>query len=652
MAKHWIRDVIIPAAQPYFGNCPEANLITYNFLRCAGWDWVWECDGEITADSSRNPNHVPDGNMETAGVTNWTVVAGGTRSKVTTPVQSGLQALRVVASAPGDGVRSDALTTITALSGGNSGSGVMAGPNGRGEMDLTIANAYFTPADLGSYVLISGSSQPTNNGKFLITRVLSTTRIMLLNPAGVAEGYTSLPPFPYTITLYAAPKYELVFQARNSQTWTVEVDPGTGVFASVGTIPASGGAYVQHHFEFNRPVGGGGSVYVRFVASAADTLYLDSMFAYRSYWENNGGLWKGTDGIITAPDKFSTAGSYTLTADDVGWHVFIWDPTNNKNSGCYKITAVAVGVATLDLRSGTAALVAASGLTWRLIHLTNSASTGDVAQRYSGFGLQSPHTSNWRLFFRQNEQAGSNYKGTQIWAAPEDTDFDTSTGAFYLTGPSTQRLREGKYYATNANSVTDMHLWGCIYDTVAITTRTFLMVEDDGSFVTFAHYDTTSGYHGCVFAGYTGADSDHPDVEEFALLARWENPSSSYSEIDFKLYAASFGYAGTGFTPEKLAISVGTAVLGYTPHGTSGEATFIEEMSNAGPNPWSGKEWIRPLIIWRDKWMNGGCPSMRLLTNGLFQTRKNMTSLTTFDSNAYIHFAKGLCWEWSGEAII
>lgn len=645
MTKHWVRDVLITHPDGVYGGDPQMNTILYNFLRVAGWEWIWECDGEITADMNRNPNHVPDGNMESAGVTNWTVVVGGTRSKVSTPVKSGLQALSVVASASGDGVRSDALISITTWGGGSSGIGSMTGPNGRGEMTLNVTPAMFTTADLGSYIKITGSAQPTNNGTFLITGVLSTSRIRFLNPLGVAEFYTDLPPFPYIITIVTQAKYELVFQASNSQTWTVEVDPGTGSFASVGTIPASGGSYVQRHMEFHRQ--GAGAVYVRFVASAADTLYLDAMFAFRSYWEYNGGLWQGTDGILTASDKFSTAGSYTLTGDDVGWFVFVYDPTNNKNSGCYKITSVLAGVATLDLRSGTAALVNASGLTWRLLDIINCAPDGEIAERYSGFALQSPHTTSWRFFMRQNQSSGASYKGSELWAAPEDTDFNSDTGEFYDSGPSTQRTRQGAYYATTNNTVTNMHMWGGAYNAVPIATRSFVMLDEDGAFFTFAKINVTDGYHGCVFIGYTGADPDHPDVEEFVLLSRWETPAI-YTEVTFDLNNASFGYSGTGFGPDKLTKITAVAVLGYSVTTTN----FVEKMSNAGPNPWSGREWVRPLILWRDRTMTEGAPSIRNMTCGLYQTRRNMTDLTTFDSNNYIHFDNGLCWEWSGEAIV
>jgi hypothetical protein len=646
--KHWVRDVNLSRSDGYvsYGNHPEMNTVLFNFLRVAGWEWLWECDGEISSDSRRNPNHLPDGNMESAGVANWTVVGGATRSKVTTPVQSGYQALSVVASAANDGVRSDALLSIDTLSASTgSGAGSMTGPNGRGEMTLTIATSLFTPEDLGSYVTITGSANPSNNGTFRVTGYVSTTQIRLLNPSGGAEIYWVTPPPDYQILIVTKPRYELCFQARNAQTWTVEVDPGTGSFSSIGTVATSGGAYVRHVMSFYRQ--GSGSVYVRFVASAADTLYLDAAFIFRSYWEYNGGLWSGSDGVITNPDQFSTV-SYSLSADDVGWYVILWDPTNNKNSGCYKITAVSLGAATLDLRSGTAALTSASGLNWRLIDLMACAPVGvavggDYAQRFSGFGLQSPYTESWRLFLRQNQNAGSNYKGSEVWAAPEPTDFNTSTGAFYKSGHSTQRHREGEYYATTDGTLTNMHFWVGTVPAAAFTTRSWIMTDEDASFVAFVHFDVTNSCHGCLLVGYTGSSA--PDFEDFVLLSRWQS-CAAVSEIGFDSNAR-FARDGTTFAPDFMTRIVGALQLGYD--GTSQE---VESMSNAGANPWSSQEWIRPLILGRDPDFLEGLPAVLNADCGVFQARSNMSSLTTFDSEAYIHFASGLCWEWSGEEII
>ena len=647
--KHWVRDLLLTESMDYdtTGNQPEMNFLLYQFLRVAGWQWIWECDGEITADSARNPNHVSDGNMETAGTAYWSAVAGGTPSKVTTPVQSGLQALMVGAATAGDGVKTTALVSIMAMTGGNSGIGSLTGPNGRGEMTLSQAGSYFTSGHLGSYLKITGSVQAANNGTWLITKVISTTSVRILNPLGVAEGYTTSPPPGYTITLQVQPRYELFFQARNAQTWDVQVDPGTGVFASIGTIPASGGAYVRHHLEFRRQ--GSGSVYVQFVATAADTLYLDSVFAFHSYWEWNGGMWMGSDGVITAPNLFSSP-SYTFSGDDVGWQLFVWDPDNNKNSGVYSITGVSGGSAVLNLRSGSAALVnSLQPLNWRLADVMSSAPDEDTGERFSGYGLESFHSSRWRTFSRHNMVAGQNYKGIEVWGAPEDTDFNTDTGAFYKSGPSSQRNKQGEYFSTSANSVDNMHLWRSNYNysTADMNTHSWIMTDEDGNFFTFVHHNQEQATTSCVFMGYTGADPYHPGIEEWCLFARWESPGQD-TEIYFDQTTTRFSYLGTCIGPDGMTRHATIAQLGYSTTGTPS----IETMSNAGINPWSGREWLRPLLISRDPWGGAGQGSLRNADCGMFQMRANKTLFTTVDSNAFLHTRAGLVWEWSGESIL
>jgi len=96
-----------------------------------------------------------------------------------------------------------------------------------------------------------------------------------------------------------------------------------------------------------------------------------------------------------------------------------------------------------------------------------------------------------------------------------------------------------------------------------------------------------------------------------------------------------------------MAVPCCSPVLGY-----GATTAYVLGMSNAGPNPWSSKEWTHPLIIERDPYVSKGCPSERDSDIGIFCSRANMSNLVTFDSNNYLHFTSMLTWEWSGEAIM
>ena len=55
-------------------------------------------------------------------------------------------------------------------------------------MQATIRALGFQASDKGKYLIIEGAANPLNNGKFLITRVISTTVVEYLNPYGVANA--------------------------------------------------------------------------------------------------------------------------------------------------------------------------------------------------------------------------------------------------------------------------------------------------------------------------------------------------------------------------------------------------------------------------------------------------------------------------------
>jgi hypothetical protein len=650
--KHWVRDVRLIDSGDYIamGNNTRSNAVLYNFLRVAGWSHLWECDGEV-GPHAVDPNHVQDGAVQQLGTTFWLPYSGGVVTKDATLVHSGVQSLKVVADT-GEGVTTAALLTMTNPQAWTTDIGdTLNGPVGR-EMTYYDDGAFFgtNPWMVGSYLYTTGHGT-ANDGEFVITQLIDANRIKFDNPAGIPIAYVA------GINYSIRSRYELDIWAACDVDFDVQVDQGDGVFVSVGTIYANANVFTRTELYFKRV--STGSSYVRLVALDDGAIYVGGVHVYRSMFEKRSMTKSGTDGILTNPDQFSTGGSFSPGASDVGQHLFVWDPSpiagRNKNSGCYEIVAdLGGGAVQLNLRSGSAALMSASGLRWRIADLRITVLPNSPMPTYqysAGFGLQSPHVTKWRFFMRGNFRSGQSSKDTEMWSAPEDTDFNLSTGQFYMTGPSVQRSRCGTwmYTADLATNGARMHLWRGAYDykTTDYVVRDFIMTDVDGSFFHFVQWDT-DGDHGSHLHGYL-ADDPLFNVESFYLMARFES-QSLYPEIGFDSSDYRFSNRGTGFTSDGAAIEAAIAQLGIGT--TTGDDTEVETQSNAGPNPWSGKEWVRPLILWNDASMVEQAPAMQNADCGVFQTRSNMASLVTFDSAAYLHFISGLAWEWSGETIL
>jgi hypothetical protein len=103
---HYIRDCpVYNNGGADNGGWGESNYVYYHFLRTAGWEWIWECDGV-------EDNHCADANMEDSGTASW--VAQGTGSIIKTTAQKHMirQSLAVTSSVTNDGVRSVALVNV------------------------------------------------------------------------------------------------------------------------------------------------------------------------------------------------------------------------------------------------------------------------------------------------------------------------------------------------------------------------------------------------------------------------------------------------------------------------------------------------------------------------------------------------------------
>jgi hypothetical protein len=556
--KHWIRDAQITFAAATRG-LGQISYLLFHFLRTAGWEWLWECDGY----AGSSPNRVPDGNMELSGVANWTALGSGAVAKVTSPVHSGIQALRVTSAAATDGVESATFTSM-------------------------------------------------ENSK----------------------------------------EYHLSVWAYNDTggEWAVQVDIGTG-YTGVGTIPDNGGVWTLHHFSFTTAVSGNRKLKIIDNLGTTGSVYISDILVFKSYFEySQTDAWEGgVDGEITNPDQFSST-SYSFVAGDIGKFICVWDPTNAGNSGAYKITAAAGGVATLDLRSGSAALVSQDDLPWRMIDLADAPENtagSDNGQRGAGFGLQSPHASSWRLFVRQAQYGAAGAEATAVWAAPTDTDFDFSTGTFYRTGPSSQNTKQAAYTLWGGGDWVNTHYWNYSSDATG-TNRFFLMTDDDGSFVAMVLWDAISGtnLHDAPVIGYMGSSTYLPGEEAWVLFARWYY-SATYNGIYWDSYTDRTFYNGTMIGPDGVTKD---AVWGQYGVGSSTDCVITQ--SNAGDNPWSAEEWIHKPIIVRDPDGSSFTPGEMVADIGVYQGRVNMVNLSTFDSDSYLHFDNGLVWEWSGESIL
>jgi len=669
MAFHYVRDAQFVSTPRYHGNWAERSLLMYHFLRVAGCEWIWECDSE--RNTTLDWNHVDDGNMELSSTTPyWNPLGTALLSKNDSIFQRGTRSLRVIAQAQNDGVKTSALQGMTGIATGfldayNEGfSGPLSGV-------MTATCYYYSGLSKefnNGYVTISGATNPPNNGTFLIQSRTTTLDINYYNPDGVGV-------LPDTASVVARVRYEIVLWARNSSgvTWNVTVDRGDGSDYVVGTIPDNGGVWTQYHFYYLTQ--GNGSQFISVIDPSTSfitphEIYLDSVTVFRSdfeyppenaYGDGEAGHYP-QDGELINPDRFKSA-SYVPGPTDVGKYVFVWDPTNPTNSGAYKIIAdLGGGVVQVDLRSGTAAFTAVGpGLRWRIVDFRRVERAGGnyefpAYQLAGGVGIQSKHSSKWRLIIRHILMQGGTIpsRGTNLMAAPEDTEIDSTSGHFRKTGgggPSTLKNRQSEYsYWAGSTPPSGLHHITChpTSGNASETTRTFLVTDDDCSSLTVIHRGTVSGLIGSVVVGYAGADSDHPGIEEFILWAKCE--LSNYpDEIDLEggtSYLSTMWNGATVFSPDGFAVP---GILGLISMKEGGDGNVVNNQANAGPNPWSGEETLYQPHIIRDHEGVNGCPSTRIASGlPVYLCRVNMPTWTTFDSGNYYHTSHGVCLKWNG----
>lgn len=389
--------------------------------------------------------------------------------------------------------------------------------------------------------------------------------------------------------------YRIALWAANNSgaAWNVDVDDGSGSFANVGTIPNNGGTWTLYHFTFT--TNAGGNRYVRVVdnnATAGD-IYLDDINVFRSWFEYNGVDQSGSDGDVQNGNEFSS-GAYTFVAGDVGKLLVFYDPTNLGNSGAYLVGSINAGNAVLTLRMGgseTLIDTAVGTLVWRLLDLTVAPTSEDdgTSEAGCGWGLESPHASAWRLFFRNRATTSSTVKTIMTWSSPAGSDFSVMNGDFLTYEPSTRRPRGDAYDWTNINTIGGWFLTGHGGATATTHGRLYAMVASGGEFVAVALRSSPEATANAMgFFGITGSDARHTTRESFAHLAR-RDALSRTEAIGFAT-AVGFSYDGVCGTEEA---DMPTASIGLW---NTDEATLLD--SDAKANPFSGEEFLqRPLLL-------------------------------------------------------
>lgn len=653
MAKNWIRDLgLARGGNTYIGYMPETWMTMYHMLRCAGWEWVWECDGTNGLAGAPDAGHVPDGNMEAATASAFTAV-GATIQKVTSEVKEGYQSLEITGQSP-DTVETSALTVRVPQ--GTDFDGINA--NGKPTIiftkDASDGLDDFYEALIGKTFHLSGTVNSENSGSFVIADVTADA-LTYSDADGINEGVNVTANWWIGVPIHVA----MWVKNPGVETWNVDIDPGDGSDFNVGSFgQTSGGDWELLHFDFTAQ--GIGNITITFKPQGVSdtTIYVDSIMCYRSFFEHTNNYVDYADGdsgayvAQSASDEFESS-NYTFVADDVGKLLFIFDASGNhpKNTGVYTITGVAAGVATLDMRSTTAQLESQDGssedVNWRLVDVYKWTQTNAVTKANensvfaaSGFCLESPYNG-WRLLVRGHWYYEQD-NGTYLWAAPTAVDFDKLEGAFYPTGVSSQSGPYGHYtvkqknWSTNTDADTNLDNLNWIRGRpgdATYTSRLMAVLDDTGKYFYFA---TNPGNITCTacLIGYVSEDAYHSASESFVLLSpRGDIGANSLTggvTRDFLNWLATtpaWTTWGVNFAPDSYPRRVSGGLDGLT-------TDMRFDQSNAQANPFSGAEFIRPLLLLRDPDGVQGFPSERELSaEGVYLGRKNMTDMTVFGSD-------------------
>lgn len=657
MAINWIRDLIFASGvSTTRGYMPEMWLVVYHMLRCAGYRWIWECDGHRGIVSAQVANHVADGNMEAAGVANWTAAGAPapTVSKSSSTYYSGTQSLEITGQSGGE-VQSAAITSPPQAR--STTGGFLAVGGGVMRFTKAVGNDHdFSAKNVGDSITFLGADSALNDGTFTITGIISSDTVEYMNISGITDSTNA------GLSWWIETPIHLAIWVHNpgSQTWNVDVDRGDAVPVTVGSFAGTTGWEVKH-FDFDMKGNGNVQVFIR-PQGTSETIHIDSILMFRSFFEFTGDYEDYADGDTGAyvaqfaSDEFESS-NYTFVGSDVGKFLFLFDKSGNypKNTGCYSITGINAGRAVVDLRSLTASFSSQDGsvdaLSWRMVDIYKwAASVGNYmlpnnrVEVYNGFGLESPDTSKWRFVCRGAWCDGdaNNVNGCVQWSAPHDVDLDVDTGNFFKSaGPSIigfgpQRNKtlqdlnmsdaEHLYTSDGSESAENNLNWMRGRQGNAVFTgRHFMMFDDEGKWFFVYLYPDVAAQTAGLF-GLVGQDAYHPGDEAHCHLSTRDGNLLGGTTIDYTLYTTGtnrWWYHGKGISKNGQPARIGCAQIGYG----SGNA-YVWEQTNAQPNPFSGDEWVQPVMVIRGSSVEGGWSERE--AEGLYQCRANMLDLTVF----------------------
>jgi hypothetical protein len=368
---------------------------------------------------------------------------------------------------------------------------------------------------------------------------------------------------------------------------------------------------------------------------------------FKSWYEYGSGvtaenLTGSPDGQILNDNEFH-ADSYNFVTGDINKILCIWDTTNEGNSGAWKVTGVSSYDAVLDLRAGgSPTLTSQTGLRWRLIDIDeapyyNSSIPADSP--VAGWGLESPHSSGWRLFCRPN-WIPTPYTWLDFWSSPVSAGFDTHNGYFDLSYPSTRDVIPNCCIQQDDTDVYNFS--GYASSRSSGFTRFYGIVDDDNAYVHMAGRDgSRKAAYGVV--GFTGADADHTEAESFVhAMSIDRSTSASYGNIYFA--NSDLGMhrnCAVGTKQEKLVFGV-IGVLAYK----DADLTEHSQSATAQANPFSGEESVRIPVMHRDFFATQGYYTRKLMTDfGARQSRVNIATWTLVGTDLF-HIESGWCIPW------
>jgi len=441
------------------------------------------------------------------------------------------------------------------------------------------------------------------------------------------------------------------------------IDTGNGSWVLLGAVADNSGVWTRHRWTWTshttvtacrfKLVDEAGTV-------SAGQVYVDSIYTTRSWFEQKV-RGQGTDGVVeTGNNKFSS-GSYAFSVADLTAKrvVCFVDLVNEGNSGVYEIDSLDGTKAVLRLQDDlTSFLVAATGLSFRVLDKADIPNTWVGSAGAAGFCLESPHATKWRWKCRfcwyRTGSGGDYYVGGSYTSAPESCELNVDNFRFHFKQRSTTKIlfpESETNWTADQLHVSQNHRG---LGSLGAYTR-FYAVTDGETYFLGLHNMLDGGAGSAFFMGFLG-DNYLPFEDTYTHIqqgpnyipASGLNPTNRHNSLIFTLSQDSWCAFCATFAPNGLASLSCLASAGY---GTA--ALVTETMTNAKPNPWSGKESIRPFMLFTD-WdgVLGRFGVIESTNQDFGHCRANLAKWTPFGaSREWLHAANGVCIAWHGRPV-